>query len=189
MLLFAQSDAIREAQTALLRETLISDGAWLEVATLPGDVLPGNVAHFRYRDGFSQPTVDSVLGNPFPDEQPVAPTGEFLLGYPSQFDQFSYPVPVPDELGRNGSFMVLRILEQDCAAFDALLTQAQASYGIDGELLAAKMIGRWRNGTPLSLSPDSDSPVPPLGASDWNQYDYVPSDSVPDASKDRRGGR
>jgi deferrochelatase/peroxidase EfeB len=189
VLLFAQSDEIRDAQTALLRETLISGGAWSEVATLPGDVLPGSVAHFGYRDGFSQPTVDCGVENPFPDKQPVAPTGEFLLGYPSQFDQFSYPVPVPDELGRNGSFMVLRILEQDCAAFDALLTQAEASYGIDGELLAAKMIGRWRNGTPLSVSPDSDSPVPPLGALDWNQYDYVPSDAVPDAFNDRRGGR
>jgi Dyp-type peroxidase family len=186
VLLFAQSDEVRDAQTAVLRQILNSGGAWSEIAALPGDVLPGSLAHFGYRDGFSQPTVDCGLENPFPDKQPVAPTGEFLFGYPSQFD---HPVPAPDELGRNGSFMVLRILEQDCAAFDALVNQSEARYGIDGELLAAKIMGRWRNGTPLSVSPDSDSPVPPLAASQLNQYDYVPSDAVPDAFNDRRGGR
>ena len=189
VLLFAQTPEIRDAQTALLRATLITSGAWSEVAVLPGDVLPGSTAHFGYRDGFSQPTIDCGLGNPVPDKQPVAPTGEFLLGYPSQFDQFSYPVPVPDALGRNGSFMVLRILEQDCAAFDALLKGSAQQYGIEGELLAAKMIGRWRNGTPLSVSPDSDSPVPPLATSDLNQYDYVPSAALSDAFNDRRGVR
>ncbi len=119
LLLFAQSDRIRDAQTTLLRQTLLTDGGWSEIAVLPGDVLPGSRAHFGYRDGLSQPTIDCGLGNPFPDTQPVAPPGEFLLGYPSQFEQLTYAVPVPDELGRNGSFMVLRILEQDCAAFDA----------------------------------------------------------------------
>lgn len=189
VLLFAQSPEVRAAQTAVLRQTLIASGAWSEVATLPGDVLSGSVAHFGYRDGFSQPTVDCGVENPVPDKQPVAPAGEFLLGYPSQFDQFSYPVPVPDELGRNGSFMVLRILEQDCATFEALLNQSERLYGIDGELLAAKIVGRFRNGTPLSVSPDSDSPVPPLAPSELNQYDYVPTAAVPDAFNDRRGQR
>ena len=189
VLLFAQSPEIRDAQTVVLRGALISSGAWSEVAALPGDVLPGSLTHFGYRDGFSQPTIDCGIENPIPDKQPVAPTGEFLLGYPSQLEQFSYPVPVPDELGRNGSFMVLRILEQDCAAFEALLNQSEERYGIDKELLAAKIVGRWRNGTPLSVSPNSDSPEPPLAASELNQYDYVPSDAVPDAFNDHRGSR
>ncbi len=189
LLLFAQSDQIRDAQSALLRQRLLADGGWSEIAMLPGDVLPGSTAHFGYRDGFSQPTIDCGLGNPFPDTQPIAPPGEFLLGYPSQFDQLTYAVPVPDELGRNGSFLVLRILEQDCAAFDTLLAQSQERYGIDGELLAAKIVGRWRNGTPLSLSPDSDSPVQPLAPSELNQYDYAPTDANPGVYDDRRGYR
>jgi deferrochelatase/peroxidase EfeB len=189
LLLFAQSDQIRDAQAALLRQTLLGDGGWSEIAVLPGDVLPGSKAHFGYRDGFSQPTIDCGLGNPVPDRQPVAPPGEFLLGYPSQFDQLTYAVPSPDELGCNGSFMVLRILEQNCAAFDALLTKSQERYGIDGELLAAKIVGRWRNGTPLTLSPDSDSPSQPLALSDLNQYDYAPTDANPGAYDDRRGYR
>jgi deferrochelatase/peroxidase EfeB len=187
VLLFAQTAQIRDAQTARLRENLLADGAWSEIVVLPGDVLPGSKAHFGYCDGFSQPTIDCGLGNPVPDKQPVAPIGEFLLGYPSQFDQLTYSVPVPDALGRNGSFMVLRILEQDCAAFDTLLAQSQKRYGINGELLAAKMVGRWRNGTPLAVSPDTDSPVPPLTLSQLNQYDYAPTDANPAAYNDRHG--
>lgn len=189
VLLFAQTAEIRDSQTPLLRQSWLADGACSEIVMLPGDVLPGSQAHFGYRDGFSQPTIDCGLGNPFPDKQPMAPTGEFLLGYPSQFEQFTYPVPAPDELGRNGSFMVLRILEQDCAAFDALISQSEQRYGIAGELLAAKLVGRWRNGTPLSVSPDSDAPAPPLSAAEMNQYDYAPTDSNPEAYNDRRGLR
>ncbi len=187
VLLFAQTSEIRDAQTFLLRQSLLAGGAWSEVAALPGDVLPDSRAHFGYRDGYSQPTVDCGLSNPVPDRQPVAPTGEFLLGYPSQFDQLTYPVPIPEDLGRNGSFMVLRILEQNCAAFDALLKQSEERYGVSGELVAAKIVGRWRNGTPLSLSPNSDSPVPPI--TDINQFDYAPTDANPETYNDRRGWR
>lgn len=189
VLLFAQTAAIRDQQIPLLRNRLLAAGGWSEIATLTGDVLEGSTAHFGYRDGFSQPTIDCGLGNPVPDKQPAAPTGEFLLGYPSQFDQFSYPVPQPDSLGLNGSFLVLRILEQNCSAFDDLVKHSKERYGIDGELLAAKMVGRWRNGTPLTLSPDSDSPTPPLTAADLNTYDYAPTAAVPSAYNDRRGLR
>ena len=189
VLLFAQNDETRDKQVTALRETLLQEGGWSEIAVLPGDVLPGSTAHFGYRDGFSQPTIDCGLGNPVPDKQPIAPLGEFLLGYPSQFEQFTYPVPAPDQLGRNGSFMVLRILEQDCAAFEALITHAKDRYGVDGELLAAKMVGRWRNGTPLSVSPDSDASDQPLAPSELNQYDYAPTRDNPAAYDDRRGFR
>lgn len=189
VLLFAQTAEIRDTQAVVLRRSFLAGGAYSEIVMLPGDVLPGSKAHFGYRDGFSQPTIDCGLGNPVPDKQPIAPSGEFLLGYPSQFEQFTYPVPVPEELGRNGSFLVLRVLEQDCAVFDALLNQSEVRYGIAGELLAAKIVGRWRNGTPLAISPDSDSPVPALAAAQLNQYDYAPTDANPGAYDDRRGFR
>ena len=171
ILLFAQNAAIRQSQTDALRALWY--GHATEVATQDGDMLPGSVAHFGYTDGFSQPTVQGGLPNPVPDVLPLAPAGEFLLGYPSQFTEYSYPVPDPPQLGLNGSFLALRILAQDCAAFDKLLTEAPEKFGIDGEKLAAKMVGRWRNGVPLEVSPESNTPSEAIPLEKLNNYDYV----------------
>jgi hypothetical protein len=87
---------------------------------------------------------------------PPAPAGEFLFGYPSQFTDYTYPVPSPaDRLGVNGSFVAYRILAQDCAGFEAFLARSARDTGLDAELIAAKLCGRWRNGIPLALSPES----------------------------------
>ena len=170
LLLFAKNAAIREEQTARLR-TLMA-GAARELTVQDGDMLPGAVAHFGYQDGFSQPTVEGGLPNPVPDILSPAPAGAFLLGYPSQFTEFSYPVPQPEQLGLNGSFLALRILAQDCAAFDRLLKEAPEKFGIDGPKLAAKMVGRWQNGVPLEVSPDTDTPAEPIPLEKHNNYDY-----------------
>ena len=169
--LYAKDQIVREDWTVILRA--IWAGALTEVLVRDADMLPGKVAHFGYTDGFSQPSIVGAPPNPIPDPLPPAPTGEFLLGYESQFTDFQYPVPTPDRLGLNGSFMALRVLAQDCAAFDQLLKEAPAKLGIDGELLAAKFVGRWRNGVPLELSPDTDSPNPAIPLGKLNDYDYT----------------
>ena len=188
LLLFAQTEEICRQQTTALKNALLGSG-WEQIAALNGGVLPGGKAHFGYRDGFSQPTIEGGFANPVPDRQPVAPSGEFLLGYPSQFEQLTYPVPQPETLGRNGSYLVFRMLEQNCAAFDSLLQNAEQQFGIDGELLAAKMVGRWRDGTPLSLFPETDGQGAELQAETLNQYDYVPTPDNPGLYNDRRGYR
>lgn len=170
IILFAQNTAIRDAKSNQLRA--LWNGALEEISVKDGDMLPGNVAHFGYRDGFSQPTIAGGLPNPVPDTLPPAPAGEFLLGYPSQFSEFTYPVPQPPQLGLNGSFLALRILAQDCAAFDNLMREAPQKFGIDGETLAAKMVGRWRNGVALEVSPDNSTPDPAIPLERLNQYDY-----------------
>jgi len=85
--------------------------------------------------------------------------------------------------------VALRILEQDCAAFERFLEEAPDRYGISGELLAAKLCGRWRNGVPLSLSPDTDTPESPIAPEQLNAFDYVPTPANPDAFDDRKGTR
>ena len=60
------------------------------------------------------------------------------------------------DLGRNGTYLVLRTLAQDVDAFDAYVTTTAAELGLDPELLAAKMVGRWRGGASLVQSPDVD---------------------------------
>jgi Dyp-type peroxidase family len=64
-------------------------------------------------------------------------------------------------LGRNGSYIVYRKLEQDVASFWRFI-QAE-SLRLKGAVdpgfmvwLASKMVGRWPSGAPLVLAPDSD---------------------------------
>ncbi len=185
LFVFAGSEQALDGTTAALRT--LYDNSMVELSVLEARGLPGNLAHFGYRDGFAQPAIEGGLPPPLPDVLPRAPSGEFLLGYPSQYTDFTYPVPAPRELGMNGSFVAFRVLAQDCHAFEQFLSDSAARTGLDPELIAAKLCGRWRNGVPLELSPDSPSPDLPLEK--YNSFDYVPTEAVPDAYDDRRGYR
>jgi Dyp-type peroxidase family len=185
--LFAKTDAILERVSAQLRVQFASAHAFTELSVQDGRALPGNLAHFGYRDGFAQPTVDGGLPPLAPDPLPRAPAGEFVCGHPSQYDNFTYPVPAPSELGQNGSFLAYRVLAQDCDGFEAFLTRASQESGMDREMVAAKLCGRWRNGKPLSLVPDS--PDAELAPERYNSFDYAPTEALPDAYDDRKGDR
>ena len=169
--LFAQTAGTLEEVSAAVRERLIESADILAEHT--GGGLPGQLTHFGYRDGFSQPRIEGGLPTLVPEMFPPTAAGAFVLGYPSQFDQFTYPVPQPAALGHNGSFVAVRILEQDVDAFERFLREASVMYGIDAELLAAKIMGRWRNGVPLALSPSTDRPDPPIPPDQYNSFDYV----------------
>ena len=73
----------------------------------------------------------------------------------------SYFVPEPEQLGLNGRFAVLKMIETDVVSFENFLQSNKNK--IDPELLAAKMCGRWRNAVPLALSPDTDNSQDPHG--------------------------
>jgi deferrochelatase/peroxidase EfeB len=152
-----------------------------ELGAADATALPDNKVHFGYTDNISQPTVAGAppRKRPLPDQQPVAPTGEFLLGYPNQNGGATYKV-TPEVLSKNSSFAAFRLLEQDVAGFEAWLATAAGQAGIDAELLAAKACGRWRSGVPLVLSPDTGTPDPPLPPDRINDYDYVSDDSSVD---------
>jgi deferrochelatase/peroxidase EfeB len=188
LFVFAQDTSIVEKVSVQLRAQFATGPSFIEISAHDAGALPGNVAHFGYRDGFAQPTIDGGLPPPLPDVLPKAPPGEFLLGHPSQYEDFVYPVPQPeDQLGRNGSFVAFRILAQDCHGFERFLTAASEQTLLDRELIAAKLCGRWRNGVPLALSPST--PNPDLPPEQFNSFDYGPTDALPDAYDDRRGYR
>jgi hypothetical protein len=161
-----------ERVSAILRKAFA--GSLEELAAQDATALPDNKVHFGYTDNISQPTVEGAppTKRPRPDQQPVAPTGEFLLGYPSQNPGGVYRV-TPAPLSTNSSFAAFRLLEQDVGAFDAWLSAAAARAGVDAELIAAKVCGRWRSGVPLVLSTDTGTPDPPLPAERINDYGYV----------------
>lgn len=187
--LHAATLEVREEASARLRRLFGAEDALTELSHQDGADLPDSRVHFGYVDGLSQPHVE---GGPAPRHvglQPPVPTGEFLLGYPSQYPGVTYTVPTPRELGRNGTFCVYRILKQDVVGFERFLEQAAAENGLDKEWIAAKMCGRWRNGVPLSLSPDSDKPDPPMAHHQLNEFDFVPTTDAPDLYNDSKGLR
>ncbi|HET6168935.1 MAG TPA: Dyp-type peroxidase [Terracidiphilus sp.] len=126
------------------------------------DGKPTTGEHFGFTDGFGNPEYLGVerssqpgQGKLLDDGKTWAPlaTGELLLGYADEAGEL--PVaPVPHLLAANGTFMVYRKLHQNLATFRAWLDHQSALYGGGKEKLAAKLIGRWRDGTPLELSPD-----------------------------------
>jgi len=122
--------------------------------------LPTERDAFGFKDGISQPAVEgSGIGGSNPHEAPLK-AGEFVLGYVDETGDLS-AVPQPDVLGRNGTYVAFRKLHTRVAAFRQYLRERAASPA-DEELLAAKFVGRWPNGAPLSLAPERDDPT--LGA-------------------------
>jgi Dyp-type peroxidase family len=128
--------------------------------------------HFGFTDGFSQPAIEGVAredvrGQGIPYKRPPWPLvatrwraikpGEFVLGYEDE-DRALAPGP-PPPFDRNATFMVWRKLHQDVAAFRAQLAEQARRLRLDPELLAAKLVGRWRDGSPLALRPDAPDPA------------------------------
>lgn len=156
-------------------------GSLAELGAHDAAALPDNKVHFGYTDSISQPTVEGAppRKRSLPDQQPVAPTGEFLLGYPNQNGGAVYRV-TPEVLSTNSSFAAFRVLEQDVSGFEVWLEEGAAQADVDPELLAAKACGRWRNGVPLVLSPTTAMPDPPIPSERINDYNYVSSDPALD---------
>jgi deferrochelatase/peroxidase EfeB len=177
LIIFAQDEGACAKMTGGLRTRFAAQGACTELTCRDGGALPNGRVHFGYRDGISQPVIEGAPERQLADRQPPAPTGEFLLGYPSQFVDFSYRVPQPDELGQNGSFGVFRIGKQEVQLFEAFLEKEAAKHQVSKEWVAAKLCGRWRNGLPLSLSPEADHPA--LADEALNDFDYVKSNTFP----------
>jgi Dyp-type peroxidase family len=125
---------------------------------------------FGFRDGIGQPAVEgSGIPGSNPREAPIK-AGEFILGYPDETGSLP-PMPSPDVLGRNGTYLVFRKLHTRVAAYRQYLRD-RASSRAEEALLGAKMVGRWQGGAPLTVSPDHDDLE--LGADTRrnNDFDY-----------------
>jgi Dyp-type peroxidase family len=115
-----------------------------------GDVRPGREKgheHFGWLDGVSQPGIKE-LTMPFPGQRLLDP-GLFAFGYgPTANPPLSWM--------KNGSFMVFRRLKQLVPEFDNYLTSQAQALGVDSVLLGARLVGRWKSGAPMELTPMQD---------------------------------
>jgi Dyp-type peroxidase family len=123
-------------------------------------MLPTERTSFGFKDGISNPAIEgSGIPGTNPHEEPFK-AGEFILGYPNENDELP-PMPTPEVLARNGSYVVFRKLQTRVAEYRQYL-RSRAKSREEEALLAAKFVGRWPSGAPLALAPERDDPE--LGA-------------------------
>jgi deferrochelatase/peroxidase EfeB len=174
-----------------------------------GRGLPDGKVFFGYKDSITQPQFSPKPNPQTPGTYlPVDPLGTALLGYSTRMENIRFSVPTPIDLGLNGCFNAFRVLAQDAMGFEAYLSQAATQLmnhpkalvllplgqetrigpGLDRhaalrEIVAAQMMGRWRNGVPLALSPETPNPEPPVSLTDFN---YAHGTSCPAGAHIRR---
>jgi Dyp-type peroxidase family len=186
---------------ALLADLLVAQrsafaGALECVCEVPTETLPERREHFGFADGIAQPAIEGSRKGPRRGSRSLQ-AGEFVLGYENEYGKLPLiPSVTPaldvaghlgdcsaegerKALGRNGSYLVARQLQQDVRGFWAFMREAAqaehpGSTAADEAIwLAAKCVGRWPSGAPLVLAPDHDDRS--LAAE--NEFGYAEQDA------------
>jgi deferrochelatase/peroxidase EfeB len=162
-----------------------TDFAWndaFDILRVLGTADLDGVEPFGFADGISQPQIDwpqerDVAANLI-DYSNVAALGEFLLGYRNEYDKYTdrplidagattagLPVaedaPQKKDLGRNGTYLVMRQLRQDVRSFWQFVRSQADGDPREAEKLAAAMVGRTKEGDPLV--PIQNHAIPGIG--------------------------
>src|SRR6476646_1816437 len=156
--------------------------AFHEIDSLPTADLDG-VEPFGFADGISQPEIDwsqiRDVNEAQIDYTNVVALGEFLLGYCNEYDKFTTrPLIDPDpasrrllnaldapekkDVGRNGTYLVMRQLQQDVRGFWHFAKKQSGGDEGAAERLAEAFIGRTRQGSPLVRS--QEKLIPGVGS-------------------------
>jgi Dyp-type peroxidase family len=153
-----------------------------------GTVRPGaqrGHEHFGFLDGISQPGIRGVTRRSSPTYEPNQGSpgqdllwpGEFVFGYPGQDPDDPVTAGASPEMAapwmRNGSYMVFRRLEQKVPEFRRFVREQAARLVMDPQLLASRMVGRWRSGAPLESAPLRDDPRLGLDKNRDNNFDFA----------------
>jgi Dyp-type peroxidase family len=168
---FSDSEEKWRRAVAIAREQYECFSGVIVLVTQDFGVQPGDLNSLGYKDGIDQPAIEGSGGEPLPGQGRPIKAGEFILGYPGEAG-VPLPMPQPDILARNGTYVGLRKYQSRVGAFNRFL-RANGSTKEEQELVAAKLVGRWRSGAPLTLAPDADNLA--LGADPRrnNDFDYA----------------
>lgn len=130
--------------------------------------------HFGYRDRVSHPIIEGTGEEPPPGAGPPIKAGEFFLGYVDETGVLPM-MPQPEGLSRNGSYLAYLRMEEHVGAFREFLRQ-HGPTAEEQELVAAKMMGRWRSGAPLVLAPQNDDPALGVDLQRTDNFNYATMD-------------
>src|SRR5947209_19781142 len=130
---------------------------------------PGDRNPLGYKDSIGQPAIEGSGVESLPGQGRPIKAGEFILGYPGEAG-VPLAMPRPDVLGRNGTYVGLRKYQSRVGAFNRFLRE-NSQTNEERELLAAKLVGRWRSGAPLTLAPTRDDAA--LGADAQRNNDFT----------------
>ncbi|KAI0701290.1 hypothetical protein BC835DRAFT_236693 [Cytidiella melzeri] len=136
---------------------------------------PGSEAgheHFGFLDGISNPAVIGFNNEPLPGQTLVLP-GIILTGRLG--DTTFRP-----SWAKDGSFLAFRKLKQLVPEFNkyTLDNAIQNSAGTltvqeGAEFLGARMVGRWKSGAPIDITPEVDNPTLGADPQQNNKFDYT----------------
>ena len=144
----AQERGVRDERRAELEAEAGDAGLEIQALAQETDVLDGEREPFGFADGISQPAIRDPEGRPMASHGWTCPwRGGVRAGLRGR----GWRGPRgAGGIGFNGSYMVVRKLEQDVEGFwDFLRERGRGRRGDDMDWLAAKIVGRWRDGTPL----------------------------------------
>jgi deferrochelatase/peroxidase EfeB len=133
-------------------------------------IAPEPREHFGYRDRLSDVPIEGAGREPQPGSGAPIKPGEFFLGYVDESGAVP-PQPEPLLLTKNGSYLAYFRLQEHVALFRDFLRR-NARTRDEEELLAAKLMGRWRSGAPLVLAPERDDPSLATDLGRTNDFDY-----------------
>lgn len=150
--------------------------------------VPFSREHFGFADGISQPVIrEHQQGTPNVFDAIAA--GEFILGYQNEYGQIT-EVPTraavrhgrgvhadrssrESAFGRNGTYLAVRQLSQNVAAFWHFLRTQAGGDADRAAYLASKIVGRWPSGAAVKDGQDKD----PGGPID-NAFTYADNDPI-----------
>jgi len=189
LLLYARSEGFDEFLQRVKSDHF--NDAFHILHTLPTSTLEP-VEPFGFVDGISQPAIDweqdqrSDVHARETYSNLLAP-GEIVLGYANEYGQLTgrplidagvstenatlpqaHDKPSSLDLGANGCYLIIRQLQQDVAGFWQFIHDQSDGDAAAGEQLAAAMVGRRKNGEPLT--PPSKQPIPGISTSNTHNH-------------------